>query len=72
MCILFGSSFGFLCVDLKLKMIYMGMDNGCVIVVYLGCRVEFGVVGGGGNGGGCVGVWYVCSEKTIVTCKNIF
>ena len=31
------------------------MPKGCVVVLYLGCGVEFRVVGGGGGGG----MWFV-------------
>ena len=36
-----------------------------MVVLYLGCMIEFGVVGGGGSGGAfCVGddVWHVFGE----------
>ena len=47
-----GSHLSFLCVDLQLEMYVIGVPKGCVVVLYLGCRVEFRVVGGGGG-------WYV-------------
>ena len=33
--------FYFLCVDLKLEMYEMGVPRGCVVLLYLGCKVEF-------------------------------
>ena len=44
MSMLFGSHLSFLCVDLKLEMCEMGVPRGCVVVLYLGCGVEFGFV----------------------------
>lgn len=34
----------FLCVDSKVEMYELGVPRGCVVIFYLGCRVEFGVV----------------------------
>ena len=34
----------FLCMYLKLKMYDMGVPRGCMVVLCLGCRVEFEVV----------------------------
>ena len=54
----------------------MGVPRGCMVVLYLGCGVEFVVMGGGwgggwgGDGGG--DVWYVFNEKTVVICKVPF
>ena len=49
MCMLHGPHL-FSSVDLKLEMYEMGVCRGCRVVLYLGCGVEFGVVGGGGGG----------------------
>jgi hypothetical protein len=58
--------------DLKLEMYETGMPKSCVIVLYLGCGVEFGDLGGvGGRGrGGGGGVWYVFGGKMVVACKS--
>ena len=53
-CMLLGSHFSFLCVDLKLEMYDIGVPRGCMLMLYLQCRVKFGVVGIGGGGN----VWY--------------
>ena len=37
----------FPCMNLKLKMYEMGVPRGCMVVLCLGCRVEFGIVFGG-------------------------
>jgi hypothetical protein len=37
----------FPCIALKLKMYEMGVPRGCLVVLCLGCRVEFGIVFGG-------------------------
>ena len=55
----------FVCVDLKLEMYEMGAPRGCVVILYLWCKVDFGVMGC--NGGG---VRHVFGGKTVVTCKN--
>ena len=64
MCMLLGSPFVFFVYELKLEMYEMGMPKGCVVVLYLGCRVQFGVVGGGGGRGRGGGVWYVFGGKS--------
>jgi hypothetical protein len=61
MCMLFGSFFFFFflfwyvcaCVDLKVKVYEMEVPRGCMVVLYLGCKVEFGVLEGGG--------WWWCA-----------
>ena len=69
---LLGSSFVFLYVNLKLDMYKTGVPRDCVVVLYLGCGVELGVVGS--DGVCCMGdgVWYVFGGKTIVICRSAF
>ena len=59
--------------DLKLEMYEMGMPRGCVVVLYLGCRVEFGFVASDEGGGVCCvggGVWYVFGGNMAMVCKS--
>ena len=52
--------------DLKLEMYDIRVPRGCVVVLYLRCGVEFGVVGIGGGGN----VWYVFGGKMVVVYNN--
>ena len=58
--------------DLNLEMYEIGLPRGCMVVLYLGCGVEFGVVGVLGVVMCVVGgsVWYVFGWKTTVAGKS--